>query len=203
VFETASATVVSNVPSSLDKFLETSPAELVSDLKDVRSERAKLGTREGVIVQLLEMILEQGGPPAEELLRLAAEEGVAIGDLRDQIRQAMVAKAEENQFFLLPLVAHEALRARGNQTVTLDHVRMTMKRMVDAGQLLLPRPGLLLYALPDVVNNPIAVKALEIVASQEADGTTGKASPPLADGGKETKSRGDGAGARKSTGKAS
>jgi hypothetical protein len=155
------------MPSGLDRFLEAPPAELIGDLKNIRQERAALSRREGVIVQLLQMILDAGGPRAEEVLRLAADEAVAIGDLRDQIRQVMTSKYESNEFFLVPLTVHQELMTRGNHTVTLDNVRTAMKRMADAGELLLPRRGQVLYVLPDAMNNPLALQALELIAEQQ------------------------------------
>jgi hypothetical protein len=112
------------------------------------------------------MILERGGPTAEEVIRLAAESAVAIGPLRDQIRQVMASKQAEDENFLAPLVVHQELMARGNQTATLDHVRTIMKRMADAGELLQPREALF-FALPNVVNNAAAMQALNAVLGDQ------------------------------------
>jgi hypothetical protein len=61
----------------------------------------------------------------------------------------------------------QELVIRGNHTATLDHVRTTMKRMADAGELLQPRPQHLLYALPSVVNDPRAMKILSLAMGEE------------------------------------
>ncbi|HEY3959617.1 MAG TPA: hypothetical protein VGL68_03805 [Solirubrobacteraceae bacterium] len=153
--------------ASLDKILETPPAELLDDLRDLRQQKADLGNRERVVVQLLEMILEQGGEATDEVVRLAAEAAIAIGPLRDQVRQVMASKQADNENFLAPIAVHQELVARGNQTATLDHVRTIMKRMADAGELLQPRPSVLLFGLPNVVNNPIAMQALDAVLGDQ------------------------------------
>jgi hypothetical protein len=153
--------------ASQDKILDTPPAELLDDLKGLRQQKVDLGNRERVIVQLLEMILERGGQTAEEVVRLAAESAIAIGPLRDQIRHVMASKQAEDEHFLAPIVVHQELVARGNQTATLDHVRTIMKRMAEAGELLQPRPTVLLFGLPNVVNNPIAMQALNNVLGDE------------------------------------
>ena len=151
----------------LDKFLDTPPTDLVDNLKGLRQEKVAIKSREAVIVQLLEMILERGGPTAEEVVRLAAEAAVAIGPLRDQIRAVLTSKQADNEFFLAPVGVHQELVARGNQTATLDHTRTIMRRMSDAGELLQPRPNQLLFALPDVVNNPTAMGAFNVVMGDE------------------------------------
>jgi len=153
--------------TSLDKILETPPAELLGDLRDLRQQKVDIGNRERVIVQLLEMILERGGPTAEEVIRLAAESAVAIGPLRDQIRQVMASKQAEDENFLAPIAVHQELVTRGNQTATLDHVRTIIKRMADAGELLQPRSDILLFALPNIVNNVAAMQALNAVLGDQ------------------------------------
>jgi hypothetical protein len=158
------------MPSSLDKFLDTPPAELIGDLRDLRQQKLEIGNREVVIMQLLEMIIARGGETAEQVVRLAAEAAVAIGDLRDQVRQVLVSKqADNDEWFLAPIVVHQELVARGNQTATLDHVRTIMKRMSDAGELVQPRPPQLLFALPNVVNNPAAMQALTAVLGEQQE----------------------------------
>ena len=152
--------------ASLDKFLDTPPGDLISDLSDLRRQKTDIANRERVIMQFLEMILERGGPTAEEVVRLAAESAIAIGPLRDQIRQVFGSKQADNEYFLPPVVAHQALVARGNQTATLDHVRTIMKRMADAGELLQPRPDALLFALPNVVNDATAMAVFNAVMQE-------------------------------------
>jgi hypothetical protein len=153
--------------TSLDKFLDTPPAELIGDLKTLREEKIAIGNREGVIVQLLEMILQRGGSAAEEVARLAADAAVAVGPLRDQIRQVLVTKQATEEYFLFPLAVHQELEARGNSTATLDHVRTLMKRMAEAGELLQPRPKILMFGLPNVVNNAAAMQAFDAVIGEQ------------------------------------
>lgn len=152
--------------ASLDKILETPPAELIADLSDMRQQKLKIENREAVILQLLNMILERGGPAAEEVVRVAADAAIALGPLRDQIRNVFASLQAEDEWFLVPVNIHQALVARGNETATLDHVRTTMTRMAEAGELVRPRNALL-FGLPNVVNNAEAMQALESVMGPE------------------------------------
>ena len=145
--------------SSLDRLLETPPAELIADLKALRDERAVLEGKEGVIEQLLEMLAQQGGDVANEIAALGAS--VAIGALRNQILQVLLSKQEENEPLLAPAGVHAELNARGNRKVTLDNVRVTMKRMADDGELERPRPDALLFGLPGVMTLPEVRAVLE------------------------------------------
>lgn len=95
------------------------------------------------------------------------ESAVAIGPLRDQIRQVFGSKQADDEYFLPPVAVHQELVARGNQTATLDHVRITMKRIADAGELLQPRPDALLFALPNVVNNAAAMALFNAAMGEE------------------------------------
>jgi hypothetical protein len=153
--------------ASLDKFLETPPGDLISDLSDLRHQKTDITNRERVIMQLLEMIMERGGPTAEEVARLAAESAVAIGPLRDQIRLVLDSMQANEEYFLAPVGVHKELVARGNQTATLDHVRTIMRRMAEAGELLQPRPNALLFALPNVVNNAVAMQMIDVALGDE------------------------------------
>jgi hypothetical protein len=153
--------------ASLDKFLDTPPGDLISDLSDLRRQKTDIANRERVIMQLLEMIVERGGSTAEEVFSLAAESAVAIGPLRDQIRQVFASKQADDEYFLPPLAAHQALVARGNETATLDHVRTIMKRMTDTGELLQPRSDTLLFALPNVINNAAAMALFNAAMGEE------------------------------------
>jgi hypothetical protein len=147
--------------SHLDKFLETPPAALVDDLKDLRTQKAAIESREKVIEQLLEMIVSQGGPVADEVAALGAS--VAIGPLREQIRQVLLSRQDENEYFMVPQEVQKELMTRGNRSVTLDHVRTTMKRMADSDELLRPQPNAVLYALPNIVNMPGVMEAFSAV----------------------------------------
>ena len=143
--------------SSLDNLLQTPPAELVADLKAFRDERAVIESKEAVLEQLLEMLGNQGGAVAEEIAALGA--AVGVGPLRGQIIRVLAAKREESEFFLMvPKDVQQELVSRGNRTVTLDNVRVTMKRMAGAGELVRPDPDSLLYGLPDTEGIEEALK---------------------------------------------
>jgi hypothetical protein len=138
--------------SNLDQLLQTQPAELVADLKRLRDERVVIERKEAVLQQILEMLVQEGGKTAEEIAALGGSAG--IGSLRNQIVQALEAKQEESEFVVVPKEVHAALVALGNRTVTLDNVRVTMKRMVESNELEVPFPEThsLLYALPGAVD---------------------------------------------------
>lgn len=133
--------------STLDTLLKTPPAELVGDLKGIREERAALESKEAVLEQLLEMMSRQGGEIAQEIAALGAS--VAIGPLRGQIVQVLKSLAEDDLLTVMPQGVQEALVERGNRRVTLDNVRVTMKRMAESGEIEKPVPEqAMLYALP-------------------------------------------------------
>ncbi len=104
-------------------------------------------SKEAVLEQLLEMRSREGGAVADEITALGA--AVGIGPLRNQIAHVLAAKREENMSLMVPRAVQDELITRGNRTVTLDNVRVTMKRMADTGELLRPDPDSLLYGLPD------------------------------------------------------
>jgi len=136
--------------SSLDQLLQTPPAELVADLKSLRDERAVIEGKEAMLEQLLEMLARQGGEAAQEIAALGAS--VAIGPLRNQIVQVLSSKQEEGEVVMVAKDVQEELVARGNRTVTLDNVRVTMKRMADSNELERPRPNDLLFGLPGAMD---------------------------------------------------
>jgi hypothetical protein len=136
--------------SSLDQLLQTSPSELVADLKALRDERATIESKEAIVEQLLEMLVKQGGTAAEEIAALGGS--VAIGPLRNQILQVLESKREEENLMMIPKDVHDELISRGNRSVTLDNVRVTMKRMADSNELERPSPTDLLFGLPGALD---------------------------------------------------
>jgi hypothetical protein len=133
--------------SALDKLLQTPPVELVNDLKNVRDERAVLESKEAMLEQLLEMLSRQGGEVSQEIAMLGAS--VAIGPLRNQIIQVVTSMRDDELITTVPQAVQDALITRGNRQVTLDNVRVTMKRMVESNELERPIPGqAVLFALP-------------------------------------------------------
>jgi hypothetical protein len=136
--------------ASLDQLLTTPPAEIVAELKALRDQRTFIERKEALLEQTLNMIAEQGdAATADEIAALTVEAGV--GSLREQILQVLQAKRGEGPFSmaLVPKEVLNALADRGNRTVKLDNVRVTMKRMFDANELERPLPEYgLIYALP-------------------------------------------------------
>jgi len=94
-----------------DPGLKRGPAELLADLSDLRQQKLNLESREAVILQLLDMILERGGPAAEEVVRLAAEASIALGPLRDQIRHVFASKQASDEWFLAPIMGPSGARS--------------------------------------------------------------------------------------------
>jgi hypothetical protein len=135
--------------SSLDQLLQTPPAELVANLKALRDERASIESREAILEQLLDVLVQQGGEVALEVAALGGS--AAIGPLRNQIVQALLSKREEDEWLMVPQGVHQELVQRGNRSVTLDNVRVTMKRMAESGELERPQPNGLLFGLPGVM----------------------------------------------------
>jgi hypothetical protein len=98
---------------------------------------------------------------ADEVAALGAS--IAIGPLREQIRQVLLSRQDENEYFMVPQEVQKELIIRGNRSVTIDHVRTTMKRMADSDELLRPQPNAVLYALPNIVNLSGVMEAFNAV----------------------------------------
>ena len=147
--------------SNLDNLLQMPPSELVADLKALRDQRADIESKEAILEQLLELLTNQGGTVANEIAALGAS--VAIGPVRNQITQVLVSKREEDELLMAPRDVQQELVARGNRTVTLDHIRITMKRMADSNELERSEPGALLFGLPGAMER---VRALQEASRQ-------------------------------------
>jgi hypothetical protein len=150
---------------NLDDLFTTPPAELISNLQALRNERAVIERKERMLEQLLEMLTEQGGVLADEIAALGAAN--AIGPLREQIRQVLLSIADESAL-RVPKVVYEELVARGNRSVSIDNVRMTMKRMADADELARPDPDTALYGLPDAEGLDEALAGFQAIRQTRA-----------------------------------
>lgn len=151
--------------TDVDQLLNTDPSELIERLKEFRDERAGIESREAVLKQLLDIRMAQGGPVAEEVAVFAAQNG--FGPLREQIRQVLTSKQEEEPL-LPPMAVHTELAARGNRGVTLDNVRTTMKRMADDGELVRPDTGIgVIYGLPGIPQEILDVIKQQIEQQQQ------------------------------------
>jgi hypothetical protein len=130
--------------TSVDQLLNMDPSDLIEGLKGLRDQRLALESQEAVLKQLLDIHLGKGGEVAEQVAIFAAQNG--IGPLREQIRQAFFQGDEP---LMVPMEVHSALAALGNRSVTLDNVRVTMKRMADNAELVRPDPDSVVYGLPN------------------------------------------------------
>jgi hypothetical protein len=135
-----------SIMSSLDHLLETNPADLVSNLKELRAERAELESKELLLEQLIDLLARQAGPTADHLAELGG--AAAIGPLRSQITHVLHSFQGDGLFFVIPQAVHDELINRGNTRVKLDNVRQTMARMTDAKELERPKADTLLFGLP-------------------------------------------------------
>lgn len=151
--------------SYVDRFLETPPAELVADLKALRDERAAIESKERLVEQLLEMLSQQGIAIAEEIAELGGS--VGIGPLRNQIAQVLLSQQQEENLFMAPLAIHEELVRRGNRTVSLDNVRVTLRRMTDSAEVERPT-DVPLYGLSGAIDMFPGGKDALIAALQES-----------------------------------
>ncbi|HEY4450548.1 MAG TPA: hypothetical protein VGN13_03000 [Solirubrobacteraceae bacterium] len=136
--------------SSVDDFFAAPAAELVDKLKQLHDQRANIESREEIIEQLLEVRAKQGGEVAAEIAALGAAAG--IGPLREQILHVMETKRAEDVWVMAPMQVHDELTKRGNRSVKLDAVRVAMTRMAEKGDLERPRPNVLSFALPGVLD---------------------------------------------------
>jgi hypothetical protein len=135
--------------ASLDALFATPPATIVADLQALREQRRLIESKEAMLEQVLELRERQGGDAADEIAELGAS--VAIGPIRAQILQVL---RTTDSAFLTPKEVHPELASRGNRKVTLDNVRMTMKRMADADELERFESGSASYGLPGASGTP-------------------------------------------------
>jgi hypothetical protein len=140
--------------SGVDALLQTPPAQLVADLTSLRDERALIEDKEAVLIQILDLLLKQGGQIAEEVAALGGASG--FGSLREQIRQVLISMKDEEPL-QVPKEVQKELVSRGNRTATLENVRVTMKRMADDGELVRPSEDAVAYGLPDTPKELLAM----------------------------------------------
>jgi hypothetical protein len=140
--------------SGVDTLLQTPPAQLVADLTALRNERAVIEDKEAVLIQILELLVKQGGQVAEEVTALGGASG--FGPLREQIRQVLISKKDE-EALMLPKDVQKELLSRGNRSATLENVRVTMKRMAEDDELVRPSDESVAYGLPDTPNEILAM----------------------------------------------
>jgi len=123
------------------------PCSPIADLKALRDQRAMIETKEGVIVQILDALTTQGGEVAERISALGAAAG--LGSLREQITQVLLTRQGEEPF-MVPKDVRAELVSRGNRNVTLENMRVTMKRMAEDGDLVRPDESSVMYGLPSL-----------------------------------------------------
>jgi hypothetical protein len=120
----------------------------VAELQQLRLDRAAIERKESVLTQILELLADQGDGAADEIAAL----GMVVGSLRDQIVQVLTENQSQLNFFMVPKGMHDQLVIRGNGSVTLDNVRITMRRMNEAGELERPSEAHTLYGLPGAID---------------------------------------------------
>jgi hypothetical protein len=140
--------------SGVDALLQTPPAQLVADLTALRNERAVIEDKEAVLIQILDLLVKQGGQVAEEVTALGGASG--FGPLREQIRQVLISN-KENDPLMVPREVQKELLSRGNRTATLENVRVTMKRMAEDDELVRPSEDAVSYGLPDTPRELLAM----------------------------------------------
>jgi hypothetical protein len=150
--------------ASVDDFFEAPATELVGKLKQLHDERSSIESRESIIEQLLEVRAKEGGEAAAQIAALGAEAG--IGPLREQILHVMSTLQSEGTPIVAPQQVYDELVKRGNRTVTIDAVRVAMRRMGEKGELERPNSAVLAFALPGVLASvPSAI--LEAIGLQQ------------------------------------
>jgi hypothetical protein len=131
--------------TNIDSLLQASPTAIIAELEALRAEREVVARKETLLEQLIEIMFQRGDEAADELA--AYRTSVAVGPLRYQIRQVLLAGAQNENW--LPKQVHDELIVRGNKTVTLDNTRVSMKRMAERGELERPDPDSpLVFRLP-------------------------------------------------------
>jgi hypothetical protein len=136
--------------TNMDKFLQASPTEIIAELEALHAEKDVIARKEALLEQLIDLIFQEQGPAAAELYGYRTS--IAVGPLRYQIRQVLLAEPERPQW--LPKEVHDELVVRGNAKVTLDNVRVTMRRMGESGELVRLDDDNLLFRLPVPTDSP-------------------------------------------------
>jgi hypothetical protein len=120
---------------SLQHLLSMPVEKVVQDLIAVREERVRLENHETLLERTLELIVEQD-PRAAAFLEAPGSPSTPFGPLRMQIRRLLASYAFRDTAPWLPRDVLAALTASGSRGVTIDNVRVTMRRMAQDGELL-------------------------------------------------------------------
>jgi hypothetical protein len=127
--------------TSIGQLLKASPEKLLKELEEVRERERLLAQERELLERVLEMLAEnstKAGRPEDV--------PITIGPLRQQIVRVMQQGDRDKAWF--PRQVYRELAARGNTKATVDNVRMTLKRMETAGEVIKPVAGKLSFALP-------------------------------------------------------
>jgi hypothetical protein len=133
------------MPLDIDDLLQTPPADLIDALKALRNERGDLESKESLLMQIIDIRSNQGGEVAKEINELGA--AIGLGSLRDQIKQVLLSRQAEEPL-MFPKDVRMELVSRGNRSVTLENVRVTMQRMAVDEELVRPSDQAVVYGLP-------------------------------------------------------
>ena len=132
--------------NSIQQLMGAEPQDLLDDLNRIREQEKVLGHERELLERVLEIIIEQGGPPANWLTD-PSRGLLTIGPLRSQVVRVLQRIPRDSA--MLPRDVHEQLVAHGNNHVTLDNVRTTMGRMAASGELFQPEPPVAAFMLAE------------------------------------------------------
>lgn len=127
----------------IDELLAAPVGHVIEELRSVRAERRTLDSKEALLERLADLIVARGGEDARAIEEY--RDTLLGGTLREQILQIMRSNVRKAQWVPRELVS--GLAQRGTE-VTLDHARVTMRRMAESGELLKPKADKLLFRLP-------------------------------------------------------
>src|ERR1700735_1349101 len=129
---------------SLDQLLSTPVEKVLEDLVLLRKEKRALENREELLRRTLELLVEQD-PEVAASLESPGSPSTPFGPPRMQIKRLLASYSFRDVATWIPKDVLFALNEQGATDLTLDNVRMTMRRMAQRGELL--EVGNLVFAL--------------------------------------------------------
>jgi hypothetical protein len=156
---------------SLQQLLNTPIAKVLDDLIALREDRLSIENREHLLERTLELLVEQD-PSAAAYLESPGNPFTPFGPLRMQIKRLLASYAFRDVAGWQPKAVLTALAEQGSRDLTIDNVRVTMRRMAQRGELL--ETDNLVFVLPTTLTHPVdqlemPVAARPASASQEAE----------------------------------
>lgn len=150
---------------SFDDLLSKPVEEIVQALIALREQKRGLEIREDLLKRTLELRVEEN-PEAAAYFERPGNPATPFGPLRMQIKRLLASYKYRDRAQWIPRDVLELLTAQGATGLTIDNVRVTMRRMAQRDELI-EGPGLL-FAFPKVSENDVEQLKMPVAGDSEA-----------------------------------